>query len=126
MRHATYGLVEQQTGAGRTGQSLVVEGVIFITSGVRSDRTDETFFNTIKQLGDGSIGKLRRRKSGALELQLGDNTLTLSSGTPVNFLQELFAIDDKADPTEMVNVGFVNEKYTASPSVSHLLRDMKL
>ena len=45
MRHATYGLVEQQTGARRTGQSLVVEGVVFITSGVRSDRTDETLFN---------------------------------------------------------------------------------
>ena len=88
--------------------------------------TDETFFNTIKQLGDGAIGKLRRRRSGALELQLGDNTLTLSSGTPVNFLQELFAINDKDDPTEMVNVGFVNEKYTASPSVAHLLRDMNL
>ena len=45
MRHATYGLVEQQTGARRTGQGLVVEGVIFITSGVRSDRTNETLFN---------------------------------------------------------------------------------
>ena len=34
MRHATYGLVEQQTGARRTGQGLVVQGVVFITSGV--------------------------------------------------------------------------------------------
>ena len=50
MRHATYGLVEQQTGARRTGQSLVVEGVVFITSGVRSDGADR--FIGVWQVGD--------------------------------------------------------------------------
>ena len=62
MRHATYGLVEQQTGARRTGQSLVVEGVAFITSGVRSDRTDETLFN--RDADGASHGNLTTEEKG--------------------------------------------------------------
>ena len=45
MRHATCGLVKQQTGAGRKGQGLVVDGVVLITSGVDSYRMDETLFD---------------------------------------------------------------------------------
>ena len=49
MRHATYGLVKQQTGTRRTGQGLVVEGVVCITGGVRSDRTDEALFTQTRR-----------------------------------------------------------------------------
>ena len=62
MRHATYGLVEQQTGARRTAQGLVVEGVIFITSGVRSDRTDKALFN--RNADGASHGNLTTEEKG--------------------------------------------------------------
>jgi hypothetical protein len=83
--------------------------------------TDVTFVNKMKQLGDGMIGSLRRRKSGAMELQLGEHTLLLNAGTPVNFLQELVAMSDRENPQQLVNLGTVAEKYVASPSLSLLL-----
>ena len=62
MRRATCGLVEQQTGARRMGQGLVAEGVVFITSGVRSDRPDETFFN--RNADGASHGNLTTEEKG--------------------------------------------------------------
>ena len=65
-RHAAYGLVEQQTGANRTGQGLVVrvEGIVFITGGVRSDRTDETLFGFDRHANGASHGFLTTEGKG--------------------------------------------------------------
>ena len=55
-------MVKQQTGPARTGQGLVVEGVVFITGGVRSDRTDETHFN--RHADGASHGNLATEERG--------------------------------------------------------------
>ena len=48
--------------------------------------TEEFFENTLRKLEAGRIGKLRIRKSGKMELQLGEHTLELSTATPVSVL----------------------------------------
>ena len=85
--------------------------------------TDVTFVNKMRQLGEGRIGKLIRRKSGSMELKLGQHTLLLNAGTPVNFLQELVAMNDRENPNQLIKLGNVQEKYVLSPSMVHLLQD---
>eukprot|EP00729_Bicosta_minor_P003567 gene3567-28185_t len=110
-------------GAGGAAASGAAKAKAAETAGMPDLLTDVTFINKMRALGNGRIGKLLRRKSGALELRLGNHILQLKAGTPVNFLQELVAMNSREAPEQLINLGKVTEKYVCSPDIVQLLRE---
>ena len=110
-------------GGGGAAASGAAKAKAAETAGMPDLLTDVTFINKMRALGNGRIGKLLRRKSGALELRLGNHILQLKAGTPVNFLQELVAMNSREAPEQLINLGKVTEKYVCSPDIVQLLRE---
>lgn len=77
---------------------------------------------SLMDLTEGQIGKLLIRKSGRVQLVLGQVTLDVTMGTTCSFLQELVSIGIGENRTgEMTVLGHIKHKLVCSPDFEALL-----
>ncbi|XP_041672391.1 DNA-directed RNA polymerase III subunit RPC4 [Cheilinus undulatus] len=73
---------------------------------------------------EGFLGKLQIRRSGKVELKLGDVVMDVSEGAAFSFLQQLVSVRLSDGRTgDMMVLGNVNHKLVLSPDFQALLRE---
>ncbi|GFS20782.1 polymerase (RNA) III (DNA directed) polypeptide D, 44kDa [Elysia marginata] len=75
----------------------------------------------LKDCPEGFMGKLRLRRSGKVELVLGDNVLEVLPGLSVNFHQELVSVRTDECQGQMVALGPVDHKFVVTPDYNYLI-----
>ncbi|XP_059193039.1 DNA-directed RNA polymerase III subunit RPC4 [Centropristis striata] len=75
----------------------------------------------LKDLREGLIGKMLVRKSGRVQLILGQVTLDVSLGASCSFLQELVSIGSEGRTGDLTVLGNVKHKMVCSPDFEALL-----
>ncbi|XP_013867557.1 DNA-directed RNA polymerase III subunit RPC4 [Austrofundulus limnaeus] len=75
----------------------------------------------LKDLREGLVGKMLVRKSGRVQLILGQVTLDVSVGTSCSFLQELVSIQTQEKTGNLTVLGNVRHKMVCSPDFEALL-----
>ncbi|XP_029383722.1 DNA-directed RNA polymerase III subunit RPC4 isoform X2 [Echeneis naucrates] len=79
----------------------------------------------LSQLPEGLLGKLQIRKSGKVELKLGDIVMDVSEGAAFSFLQQLVSVHLANGRTgDMIVLGNVQHKLVLSPDFQALLRQV--
>ncbi|XP_042343870.1 DNA-directed RNA polymerase III subunit RPC4 [Plectropomus leopardus] len=76
---------------------------------------------SLKDLREGLIGKMLVRKSGRVQLILGQVTLDVSLGASCSFLQELVSIGSEGRTGDLTVLGNVKHKMVCSPDFEALL-----
>ncbi|XP_074526723.1 DNA-directed RNA polymerase III subunit RPC4 [Halichoeres trimaculatus] len=76
---------------------------------------------SLKDLREGLVGKMLVRKSGRVQLILGQVTLDVSLGTSCSFLQELVSIGTEGRMGDLTVLGNVKHKMVCSPDFEALL-----
>ncbi|KAL6114451.1 polr3d [Pungitius sinensis] len=84
------------------------------------DEADDSNCN-LKDLREGLVGKMLVRKSGRVQLILGQVTLDVSLGTSCSFLQELVSIGTEGRTGNLTVLGNVKHKMVCSPDFEALL-----
>ncbi|XP_051950884.1 DNA-directed RNA polymerase III subunit RPC4-like [Xyrauchen texanus] len=77
----------------------------------------------LKELQEGLVGKMLVRKSGKVQLILGNITLDVALGTPCAFLQELVLVNAEGRRGEMSVLGHIKHKLVCSPDFQALLEN---
>ncbi|XP_034427079.1 DNA-directed RNA polymerase III subunit RPC4 isoform X2 [Hippoglossus hippoglossus] len=76
----------------------------------------------LSQLPEGFLGKLQIRKSGKVELKMGDIVMDVSEGAAFSFLQQLVSVNQSDGKTgDMMVLGNVHQKLVLSPDFHNLL-----
>ncbi|XP_017272613.1 DNA-directed RNA polymerase III subunit RPC4 [Kryptolebias marmoratus] len=75
----------------------------------------------LKDLREGLVGKMLVRKSGRVQLILGQVTLDVSLGTSCSFLQELVSVQSQEKTGNLTVLGNVRHKIVCSPDFETLL-----
>lgn len=75
----------------------------------------------LKDLREGLVGKMLVRKSGRVQLILGQVTLDVSLGTSCAFLQELVSVHTEGKTGNLTVLGKVKHKMVCSPDFEALL-----
>ncbi|XP_028270258.1 DNA-directed RNA polymerase III subunit RPC4 [Parambassis ranga] len=75
----------------------------------------------LKDLREGLVGKMLVRKSGRVQLILGQVTLDVSLGTTCSFFQELVSINTEEKTGNLTVLGGVKHKMVCSPDFEALL-----
>uniref|UniRef100_A0A1A7Y5U2 Polymerase (RNA) III (DNA directed) polypeptide D, 44kDa n=1 Tax=Iconisemion striatum TaxID=60296 RepID=A0A1A7Y5U2_9TELE len=75
----------------------------------------------LKDLREGLVGKMLVRKSGRVQLILGQVTLDVSLGTSCSFLQELVSVQTQEKTGNLTVLGNVRHKMVCSPDFEALL-----
>ncbi|XP_015202548.2 DNA-directed RNA polymerase III subunit RPC4 [Lepisosteus oculatus] len=82
--------------------------------------------STLSDFSEGHIGKLRIRKSGKVQLVLGEVITDISEGAAFSFLQQLVSVRLSEGLTgDMTVLGNVRHKLVCSPDFEELLKDVK-
>ncbi|XP_029960322.1 DNA-directed RNA polymerase III subunit RPC4 [Salarias fasciatus] len=76
---------------------------------------------SLKDLREGLVGKMLVRKSGRVQLILGQVTLDVSLGTSCSFLQELVSVHTEGKTGNLTVLGNVKHKMVCSPDFEALL-----
>lgn len=80
---------------------------------------------TLSDFTEGPIGKLQIRKSGKVQLVMGDVTLDVSEGAAFSFLQQLVSVGLSEGRTgDMTLLGNVKHKLVCSPDFEALLKEV--
>ncbi|XP_051965065.1 DNA-directed RNA polymerase III subunit RPC4-like [Xyrauchen texanus] len=77
----------------------------------------------LKDLQEGLVGKMLLRKSGKVQLILGNITLDVALGTPCAFLQELVSVNTEGRRGDMSVLGHIKHKLVCSPDFQALLEN---
>ncbi|XP_062270058.1 DNA-directed RNA polymerase III subunit RPC4 isoform X2 [Platichthys flesus] len=76
----------------------------------------------LSQLPEGFLGKLQIRKSGKVELKMGDIVMDVSEGAAFSFLQQLVSVHlSDGKNGDMMVLGNVHQKLVLSPDFHNLL-----
>ncbi|CAJ1068451.1 DNA-directed RNA polymerase III subunit RPC4 [Xyrichtys novacula] len=75
----------------------------------------------LKDLQEGLVGKMLVRKSGRVQLILGQVTLDVSLGTSCSFLQELVSVNTEGRTGDMTVLGNIKHRMVCSPDFEALL-----
>ncbi|XP_057688218.1 DNA-directed RNA polymerase III subunit RPC4 isoform X2 [Corythoichthys intestinalis] len=75
----------------------------------------------LKDLREGYVGKMLVRKSGRVQLIMGQVTLDVSLGASCSFLQELVSVDTEGRTGDLTVLGNVKHKMVCSPDFESLL-----
>ncbi|KAG7226550.1 hypothetical protein INR49_003707 [Caranx melampygus] len=77
----------------------------------------------LSQFPEGFLGKLQIRRSGKVELKVGDIVMDVSEGAAFSFLQQLVSVRlSEGRPGDMMVLGNVHHKLVLSPDFQTLLR----
>uniref|UniRef100_A0A1A9V549 DNA-directed RNA polymerase III subunit RPC4 n=1 Tax=Glossina austeni TaxID=7395 RepID=A0A1A9V549_GLOAU len=91
-----------------------------------ADINNKTFHKShmFKKLEEGQVGRLLRYKSGKIKLVLGESYFDLNMGMETGFLQDLMSITTNREERsgDMINLGPVQVKLTATPDWEYLLK----
>ncbi|KAM6930433.1 DNA-directed RNA polymerase III subunit RPC4 [Xenentodon cancila] len=87
------------------------------------EEEDEDNSCNLKDLRDGLVGKMLVRKSGRVQLILGQVTLDVSLGTTCSFLQELVSITTEGKTGNLTVLGNIKHKMVCSPDFEALLEN---
>ncbi|XP_073722815.1 DNA-directed RNA polymerase III subunit RPC4 [Misgurnus anguillicaudatus] len=91
------------------------------------DQTDKTTTPVLSDFSEGLIGKLQIRKSGKVQMLMGNVTLDISEGSAFSFLQQLVCVRLSDGLTgDMCVLGNVKHKLVCSPDFRTLLQEVKL
>ncbi|XP_015226369.1 DNA-directed RNA polymerase III subunit RPC4 [Cyprinodon tularosa] len=77
----------------------------------------------LKDLREGVVGKMLVRKSGRVQLILGQVTLDVSLGTTCSFLQELVSVQAAERSGNLTVLGNIRHKMVCSPDFESLLEN---
>ncbi|XP_061087852.1 DNA-directed RNA polymerase III subunit RPC4 [Conger conger] len=81
----------------------------------------------LSDFSEGSIGKLQIRKSGRVQLALGEIVMDVSEGAAFSFLQQLVSVRlSEGLAGDMSILGNVKHKLVCSPDFEALLQEVKL
>ncbi|XP_052834451.1 DNA-directed RNA polymerase III subunit RPC4 isoform X2 [Octopus bimaculoides] len=78
--------------------------------------------SSLKDFSEGYVGKLQTRKSGKVQLLLGNVTLDISMGTPCGFLQDLVSVKINGDKGDLTVLGQVNHRLICTPNFDGLVK----
>lgn len=87
------------------------------------DESQEENTCCLKDLQEGLVGKMLVRKSGKVQLILGNIILDVALGTPCTFLQELVSVDTEGRRGDMSVLGHIKHKLVCSPDFQALLEN---
>ncbi|KAI4894820.1 hypothetical protein NFI96_016836 [Prochilodus magdalenae] len=88
------------------------------------DPTEKETVPVLSDLSEGLIGRLQVRKSGRVQLVMGDITMDVSEGAAFSFLQQLVSVRLTEGLTgDMTVLGNVTHKLVCSPDFEALLKD---
>ncbi|XP_070759710.1 DNA-directed RNA polymerase III subunit RPC4 [Enoplosus armatus] len=93
---------------------------VLLTSESQEEEPEDNNCN-LKDLREGLVGKMLVRKSGRVQLILGQVTLDVSLGTSCAFLQELVSIGTEGRTGDLTVLGNVEHKMVCSPDFEALL-----
>ncbi|XP_012718816.2 DNA-directed RNA polymerase III subunit RPC4 [Fundulus heteroclitus] len=88
----------------------------------QEEEAEESSCN-LKDLREGVVGKMLVRKSGRVQLILGQVTLDVSLGTSCSFLQELVSVQAAEKTGNLTVLGNVRHKMVCSPDFEALLEN---
>ncbi|XP_057215384.1 DNA-directed RNA polymerase III subunit RPC4 isoform X2 [Triplophysa rosa] len=90
------------------------------------DQTEKTNVHVLSDFSEGLIGKLQIRRSGKVQLLMGNVTLDVSEGAAFTFLQQLVCVRLSEGRTgDMTVLGNVTHKLVCSPDFETLLQEVK-
>uniref|UniRef100_A0A3B1JYT1 RNA polymerase III subunit D n=1 Tax=Astyanax mexicanus TaxID=7994 RepID=A0A3B1JYT1_ASTMX len=89
----------------------------------QQEETEEENVCNLKHLQEGLVGKMLVRKSGRVQLILGNVTLDVALGTSCSFLQELVSVGTEGRRGDMSVLGHVKHKLVCSPDFQALLEN---
>ncbi|XP_076450359.1 DNA-directed RNA polymerase III subunit RPC4-like [Babylonia areolata] len=78
--------------------------------------------SSLRCFAEGYLGKLRIRKSGKVELVLGDQVLKVFKGVPTSFLQEVVSVRTDEEDKRMTMLGHVQQKLIVAPDFKSLIQ----
>ena len=85
---------------------------------------------SLDSLAEGKVGQLLVRKSGKVELVLGEHVMTVELGTKAGFLEEAVNIQlpeqDQGDLGHVTSLGQVHQRLVVSPDWDNLLNCSQL
>ncbi|XP_059387793.1 DNA-directed RNA polymerase III subunit RPC4-like [Carassius carassius] len=91
------------------------------------DQPDKASVPVLSDFSEGLIGKLQIRKSGKVQLVMGNVTLDVSEGAAFSFLQQLVCVRMSEGLTgDMTVLGNITHKLVCSPDFETLLQEAKL
>ncbi|ROL41025.1 DNA-directed RNA polymerase III subunit RPC4 [Anabarilius grahami] len=91
------------------------------------DQPDKAAVPLLSDFSEGLIGKLQIRKSGKVQLVMGNVTLDVSEGAAFSFLQQLVCVRLSEGLTgDMTVLGNITHKLVCSPDFETLLQEAKL
>lgn len=97
------------------------DGQTMVQKTETQDESQEENTCCLKDLQEGLVGKMLVRKSGKVQLILGNVTLDVALGTPCAFLQELVSVSTEGRRGDMSVLGHVKHKLVCSPDFQALL-----
>lgn len=100
-------------------QSEDGQSVLLQTESQEEDAEDNSC--SLKDLREGVVGKMLVRKSGRVQLILGQVTLDVSLGTSCSFLQELVSVQTAENNGNLTVLGNIRHKMVCSPDFEALL-----
>ncbi|AWP06821.1 putative DNA-directed RNA polymerase III subunit RPC4 [Scophthalmus maximus] len=100
-------------------QSEDGQSVLLKTESTEEETEDNNC--NMKDLREGLVGKMLVRKSGRVQLILGQVTLDVSLGTSCSFLQELVSIGTEGRTGDLTVLGNIKHKMVCSPDFEALL-----
>uniref|UniRef100_A0A8C6S7M8 Polymerase (RNA) III (DNA directed) polypeptide D n=1 Tax=Neogobius melanostomus TaxID=47308 RepID=A0A8C6S7M8_9GOBI len=98
-----------------TGQAMLLK------TETQEDEQDENCC-CLKDLREGLVGKMLVRKSGRVQLLLGQVTFDVALGTTCPFLQELVSVGTEGKSGDLTVLGHIQHKMVCSPDFEALLR----
>uniref|UniRef100_A0A096M7H0 RNA polymerase III subunit D n=1 Tax=Poecilia formosa TaxID=48698 RepID=A0A096M7H0_POEFO len=101
-------------------QSEDGQSVLLKTESQQEEEAEDNSCN-LKDLREGVVGKMLVRKSGRVQLILGQVTLDVSLGTSCSFLQELVSVQTGEKTGNLTVLGNVRHKMVCSPDFESLL-----
>lgn len=89
----------------------------------QQEETEEENVCNLKDLQEGLVGRMLVRKSGRVQLILGNVTLDVALGTSCSFLQELVSVGTEGRRGDMSVLGHIKHKLVCSPDFQALLEN---
>eukprot|EP00049_Salpingoeca_infusionum_P005330 m.90982 g.90982 ORF g.90982 m.90982 type:complete len:327 (+) comp12935_c0_seq5:178-1158(+) len=75
---------------------------------------------SIADIPEGAIGSLRVRRSGKVEMCIGDVVFDVTQGVPTNFLQDVVVVDTESSEPHIATLGSLQQKFVVSPTLDAL------
>ncbi|KAL8623357.1 hypothetical protein ACOMHN_058606 [Nucella lapillus] len=86
------------------------------------EEEDRSSKSALRNFSEGYMGKMRIRRSGKVELVLGDHVMDVSSGVPTTALHELVTIHTETEEPSMTVLGNIMHKMVITPNFTSILQ----